>query len=173
MSTIPYANALGSLMYLMVCTRPDLASFVSLVSRFMSNPERLHWSALKWILRYLQGSKSVGIVFSKNKEEKYCIRGYVDADYAGDFDKRKSTSGFVFTLWGNMISWKSKLQQMVTLSSTESEYVALTEASKEAVWLKGFVNELELEQKIVEIKSDNQSAIYLSRTKSSTRGRNT
>ncbi|XP_031262345.1 secreted RxLR effector protein 161-like [Pistacia vera] len=107
----------------------------------------------------------MGIILCKNKEEQHCIRGFVDADYAhtGDIDKRKSTSSFVFTLWGNVISWKSKLQHLVTLSSTEFEYVALTEATKEAIWLKGFVNELELEQKNVEIKSDSQSAIHLSK----------
>ncbi|XP_031267729.1 secreted RxLR effector protein 161-like [Pistacia vera] len=154
MATIPYANALSYLRYLMVCSRPDLAYSVSLVSRFISNPSKAHWFALKWILRYLKGIKSVGILFRRNKRKDGCIEGFVNANYAGDFDRRKSTSTFVFTLWGNVVNWKSKLQHMVTLSSTESEYVALTKAAKEAKWLKGFVNELELEQGTVVINSD-------------------
>ncbi|XP_031248461.1 secreted RxLR effector protein 161-like [Pistacia vera] len=161
MAGIPYASALGSLMYLMVCSRPDLGFAVSLVSRFMSNLGRTHWMALKWIMRYLQGTKSAGIVFKKNHSCDDCVEGFCDADYAGDLDKRKSISWFVFTLWGNTVSWKSKLQHMVTLSSTESEYVALTEAAKEATWLKGLINELGIEQQTVKINSDSQSAIHL------------
>ncbi|XP_031281256.1 secreted RxLR effector protein 161-like [Pistacia vera] len=93
MAGIPYASALGSLMYLMVCSRPDLGFAVSLVSRFMSNPGRTHWMALKWIMRYLQGTKSVGIVFKKNHSCDEYVEGLNDADYAGDLDKRTSTSG--------------------------------------------------------------------------------
>ncbi|XP_031258360.1 secreted RxLR effector protein 161-like [Pistacia vera] len=161
METVPYASALGSLMYLMVCSRPDLAFSVSLVSRFMSNPGKPHWSALKGILRYLKETRSVGIVLKKNQNSDCCVDGYANANYIGDVDKRKSTFGFVFTLWGNVVSWKSKLQHMVTLSSTESEYVALTEAVKEASWLKGLINELGLEQQTMVINSDSQSAIHL------------
>ncbi|XP_031259416.1 secreted RxLR effector protein 161-like [Pistacia vera] len=102
--------------------------------------------ALKWIMRYLQGTRLAGIVFKKNHSCDECVEGYCDADYSGDLDKRKSTSRFVFTLWGNTVSWKSKLQHMVTLSSTELEYVALTEVAKEATWLKGLINELGIKQ---------------------------
>ncbi|XP_031254574.1 secreted RxLR effector protein 161-like [Pistacia vera] len=122
--------------------------------KFMSNPGKSHWMALKWIMRYLNGTKSVGIVFKRNQSYNNCIEGFADADYAGDMDRRKSTFGFVFTLWGNTVSSKSKLQHMVTLSSTESEYVVLTEVAKEATWLKGLVNELGIEQQTVKINSD-------------------
>ncbi|XP_031270992.1 secreted RxLR effector protein 161-like [Pistacia vera] len=161
MAKIPYASALGSLMYLMACSRPDLGFVVSLVSKFMSNPGKSQWMALKWIMKYLNGTRSIGIVFKKNQSDNDYVEGFSNANYASDVDRRKSTSGFVFTLWGNTISWKFKLQHMVTLSSTESEYVALIEATKEATWLKGLVNELGIEQQTVKINRNSQSAIHL------------
>ncbi|XP_031257653.1 secreted RxLR effector protein 161-like [Pistacia vera] len=151
MADVPYASALGSLMYLMLCSRPDLAFTVSLVSKFMSNPGRSHWVALKWIMRYLKGIRSVGIVFKKNQSYNNYVEGFAYADYARDMEKRKSTFGFVFTLWGNTVSWKSKLQHMVILSSIESEYVALIEAVNEATWLKDLANKLGIKQQTMMI----------------------
>ncbi|RVW54404.1 Retrovirus-related Pol polyprotein from transposon TNT 1-94 [Vitis vinifera] len=131
MSKVPYASAIGSLMYAMVCTRPDIAHAVGVVSRFMS-------ASLK-------------------------LQGYVDADFAGDIDSRKSTTGFVFTLGGTAISWTSNLQKIVTLSTTEAEYVAATEAGKEMIWLHGFLDELGKKQEMGILHSDSQSAIFLAK----------
>ena len=140
MAKIPYANAVGSLMYAMVCTRPDIAYSMSLVSRFMSNPGKVHWQALKWILRYIKGSLGKGLVYGGAYENSYspvAIEGFVDSDYVGCLDTRKSITGYIFTTFGTTISWKAGLQKVVALFSTEAEYIALTEAVKEALWLRG------------------------------------
>ncbi|KAL2517227.1 Uncharacterized protein Adt_13474 [Abeliophyllum distichum] len=132
MNRIPYSNAIGSIMYLMVCTRPDLTYDVSTRSRFMSNQGLDHWKALKWVPRYLRGSSDTGLVF-KNKSKGVMLKGFVDADYAGDTDNRKSTTSYVFTLCDSCMNWKSQLQHIVALSTTESEYIALTKAVKESL----------------------------------------
>ncbi|KAM7464831.1 hypothetical protein LguiB_012393 [Lonicera macranthoides] len=140
MKAVPYASAVGSLM-------PDLAHAVGMVSRYMSNPGKEHWNAVKWVLRYLQGTKSLGIVFER-KDGADSVAGFVDSDYAGDLDKRRSTTGYVFTLASGPVSWRSMLQATSALSTTEAEYMALTEASKEASIL---------------LRCDSQSALYLAK----------
>uniref|UniRef100_A0A2N9FA36 CCHC-type domain-containing protein n=1 Tax=Fagus sylvatica TaxID=28930 RepID=A0A2N9FA36_FAGSY len=162
MSKVPYASAVGCLMYAMVCTRPDLAHAVSTVSRYMANPGREHWNAVKWIFRYLKGTAEHGILFSRQPGTNSVV-GYVDADYAGEVDDRRSTTGFVFTLSGGPICWKSTLQSIVAMSTTEAEYMAVAEAAKEALWLKGLVKELGLNQGGVQMHCDSQSAIYLAK----------
>ena len=97
MSHVPYSNAIESLMYVMVCTRPDLAYVVSIVSRFMHNPGNAHWEAVKWILRYLKGSPDLGLVFDQHRVDPGGAVGYVDADYGGDLDRRRSLSAYIFT----------------------------------------------------------------------------
>ena len=145
MAKIPYANAVGSLMYVIMCTRPDIAYSMSLVSRFMSNPGKVHWQALKWILRYIKGSLGKGLVYGgadKNSYSSAAIEGFVDSNYAGCLDTRKSITGYIFTAFGTAISWKASLQKVVALSSTEAEYIALTEeAVKKALWLKGIARD--------------------------------
>uniref|UniRef100_A0A2N9HJ76 Integrase catalytic domain-containing protein n=1 Tax=Fagus sylvatica TaxID=28930 RepID=A0A2N9HJ76_FAGSY len=162
MSKVPYASAVGCLMYAMVCTRPDLAHAVSTVSRYMANPGREHWNAVKWIFRYLKGTAEHGILFSRQSGTNSVV-GYVDADYAGEVDDRRSTTGYVFTLSGGPICWKSTLQSIVAMSTTEAEYMAVAEAAKEALWLKGLVKELGLNQGGVQMHCDSQSAIYLAK----------
>ena len=130
MAKVPYASAIGSLIYVMVCTRPDIAQAVGAVSRYMNNPGKLHWEAVKWILRYLRGTTSKALCF---KGGDMVLTGYVDADLAGNVDIRRSTTGYVYTLGGTAVSWGSQLQKIVALSTTEAEYVAVTEASKEMV----------------------------------------
>ncbi|KAL5546738.1 hypothetical protein UlMin_006425 [Ulmus minor] len=127
---IPYASAIGSLMYAMVCTRPDLAYSASLVSRFMSNLGRGHWEAVKWILRYVKGALNVGLLYKRCEGSCAKLMGYVDTDYAGDLDKRRSLIGYVFTLFGCTMSWKAQLQPVVALSTMEAEYIAATEGIK-------------------------------------------
>ncbi|KAL9148736.1 hypothetical protein ABFS82_12G062000 [Erythranthe guttata] len=160
MQNIPYSNAIGSVMYLMVSTRPDIAYAVSCLSRYMSNPGMPHWEALKWLLRYLKHSLHVGLNFSKSETEIELI-GYVDSNFANDRDSRKSSTSYVFTLCGSCISWKSQLQNIVALSTTEAEYIAATEAIKEAIWLKGILREIGFLKKDVTVFSDSQSGIQL------------
>ena len=129
MSKIPYASAVGCLMYVMVCTRPDLAQDVSVVSKYMANPRKQHWDAVKWIFRYLRGTTNYDIMFERQQDES-SVRGYVDADYAGDLNDRRSTTGYVFTLAGGPICWRSMIQSLVALSTTESEYMVVAETAR-------------------------------------------
>jgi hypothetical protein len=101
-SQIPYANAVGSLMYAMVSTRPDISYVVGAVSRYMENPGKDHWATVKWVLWYLRGTSDYCITYNNGHD---LVFGYVDSDFAGDLDKRRSTSGYVFTLAGGAISW--------------------------------------------------------------------
>ena len=151
MSKVPYASAIDSLMYVMVCTRPDIANAVRVVSRFMSKPEKQHWEAVKWILRYLKGSSDTCLCFTGASLK---LQGYVDADFVGDIDSRKSTTRFVFTLGGTAISRASNLQKIVTLSTIEVEYVATTKAGNEMIWLHGFLDELGKKQEMGILHND-------------------
>ena len=160
MQTVPYASAVGSHMYAMVCTRPDIAHAVSTVSRFMSNLGRPHWEAVKWILRYLRDSTNLKLCFGKSDP---ALVAYTDADWAEDVDSRKSTLGYLITYARGVVSWQSKLQKCVALSTTEAEFIAATEASKELLWLKKFVRELGFDQGKYVLFCDNQSAIHLSK----------
>uniref|UniRef100_A0A2N9HLM6 Integrase catalytic domain-containing protein n=1 Tax=Fagus sylvatica TaxID=28930 RepID=A0A2N9HLM6_FAGSY len=160
MASIPYSSAVGSLMYAMVCTRPDIAHAVGVVSRFMVNPGKEHWEAVKWIFRYLRGSSKSCLSFGSSKP---VLEGYTDADMAGDLDGRKSTSGFLFTFAGGAVSWQSKLQKCVALSTTEAEYIAATEAGKEMLWMKRFLQDLGLKQDEYVVHCDSQSALDLSK----------
>ena len=110
MSKVPYSNAVGSLMYAMVCTRPDISHEVGIVSRYMHNPGKEHWKAVKWILRYIQKTLDVCLIFKKDDMVGQHVVGYCDSDYAGDLDKRRSNTGYVFTLVKAPVSWKSTLQ---------------------------------------------------------------
>lgn len=160
MSKVPYSSAVGSLMYAMVCTRPDIAYAVGVVSRFLSNPGKEHWNAVKWILRYLRGTAKQCLCFGN---EKQLLTGYVDADMAGDVDSRKSTSGYLITFAGGAVSWQSRLQKCIALSTTEAEYIAITEGCKEILWMKKFLQELGQNQESYVLHCDSQSAIHLSK----------
>ena len=141
MRHIPYASAVGSLMYAMLCTRPDICFAVGVVSRFQSNPGLDHWVAVKHILKYLKRTRNYMLVYSG---EDMILRGYTDSDFQTDVDSRKSTSGSVFTLSGGAIVWRSIKQSCIADSTMEAEYVAACEAAKEAVWLRKFLGDLEV-----------------------------
>ena len=158
MERVPYASAVGSLMYAMVCTRPDLAHAVGSVCRFLSNPGREHWNAVKCIMRYLRGTSSLKLCFGN---EKLFLVGYTDSDMAGDVDSRRSTSGYLITFGGGAVAWQSKLQKCVALSTTEAEFIAITEACKEMLWMKKFLQELSFTQEKYVLFCDSQSAIHL------------
>ena len=163
MSKVPYASAVGSLMYAMVYTRPDIAHAVGVARKYMKNLGKEHWMVVKWILRYLRGTTIQALCFGGSN---ITLQGYVDADMAGDRDNRRSTIGYVFTVGGTAVSWVSKPQSVVALSTTEAEYVAATEASKEMIWLQTFLDELGKKQELGRLYSDNQSAIHLAKNSS-------
>ncbi|XP_031287486.1 secreted RxLR effector protein 161-like [Pistacia vera] len=162
MENIPYANVVGSVMYAMISTQPDLSFAISLLSRFMSNPGFEHWLALKWLFRYINSYVHVGLNYGKRYDSLDLV-GFVDSDFAGDKDSRKSTTTYVFTLGGNCVSWKSQLQPIVALSTTEAEYVAVTDVFKEALWLQGLLSEVNLLEGTIIVYLDSQSAIHLSK----------
>ena len=126
----------------------------------MSRPGKQHWEAVKWILRYLKGSSDTCLCFTGASLK---LQDYVNVDFVGDIDSRTSTTGFVFTLGGTTISQASNLQNIVTLSTTEAEYVAATKAEKEMIWLQGFLDELGKKQEMGILHSDSQSAIFLAK----------
>ena len=162
-SKVPYSNAVGSLMYAMVCIRPDISHAVGIVNRYMHNPGKEHWQAVKWILRYIQKTLDVGLIFEKDDMVGQHVVGYCDSDYVGDLDKIRSTTGYVFTLAKAPVSWKSTLQSTVALSTTEAEYMAITEVVKEAIWIQGLLDDLGVGQKQVTVFCDSQSAIHLAK----------
>lgn len=158
-----YQSIVGSLMYAMLGTRPDLAFAVSAVSRFSSNPDKTHMRAVERILRYLHDTADMGLVFRGTLQP---LSGYTDSDWAGDPDTRRSTSGYVFSLGSAAISWSSKRQPTVSLSTCEAEYIGQTNATKEAIWLQGFLKQIDpgdpgLGATI--IYGDNQGAIALAK----------
>lgn len=138
-----YQRAVGSLMYAMVQTRPDIAYAVSTLAQYSSNPNQTHWTAVKRIFRYLKGTLNLGIEYSRDARRGNELVGYSDADYAGDRDSRRSTSGFVFMLAGGPITWASRKQTSVALSTCEAEYMAMSKASTEAMWLRKLLHEVD------------------------------
>jgi hypothetical protein len=135
MAQKPYRQLIGSLLYLANCTRPDLAHAIGLTARFASNPGEQHWKSLKRILRYLQGTKDLCIRYGKEVPDMpFCpLHGNVDAGW-GDAEDFRSTTGYNMVSWGGCISWRSVKQKSTALSSCEAEYMAASEAAKEAVW---------------------------------------
>ncbi|PHT85263.1 hypothetical protein T459_07369 [Capsicum annuum] len=139
MTLVSYASVVGSLMYAMVCTRPGIAYVVKVVSRYMAHPSKEHWEAIKWLLRYLRSTSSTSLCFGNGKA---ILQSFVDDDLGGDVDSSKSTSGYIYTIGGTAVIWISRLQKCVSLSSTESEYMAIAEAGKEMIWLADYLEEL-------------------------------
>ena len=158
-----YQSGVGKLIYLSTRTRPDIAYAVSSVAKFTSRPTQQHWTAVKHILRYLTGTINYGLLFTETKS-KECT-GYSDADWGGDVDDRKSTSGYLFKMCGASVSWKSKKQSCVALSTAEAEYMSLTSAAQEAIWLNRLLAELHRKDtsRPAIVYEDNQSAISMTR----------
>ena len=135
-----YQSAVGSLLYLLTRTRPDISFAVSNVAKYCSDPSKEHWIAVKRILRYLKGSTHLGLLYTKQGPTE--VIGYSDADWGGDKDDHRSTSGYIFQIGGTAISWYSRKQSSVALSTAEAEYMALSSASQEAVWLRQLYTDL-------------------------------
>ena len=156
-----YKQIVGSLMYL-TATRPDIMFVVSFVSRFMEHPKEAHLRVTRRILRYLKGTLDFGLFYRKG--EKSDLIGFTDSDYVGDLDDRKSTSGYVFMMGSEAISWSSKKQPIVTLSTTEAEFVAATSCACQAIWLRKILEKLQFKQTgATTVYCDNSSAIKLSK----------
>jgi len=169
MKSIPYASAVGSIMYAQVCTRPDLAFVTGMLGRYQSNPGMDHWKGVKKVLRYLQGTKHYMLTYKRSDSLE--VIGYSDADFAGCVDTTKSTSGYVFTLANGAISWKSSKQTLTASSTMQAEFVACYEAVGQAVWLKNFIPGLRVVDSIskpLTLYCDNIAAVtYASNNKSS------
>jgi len=158
----PYREAVGCLNYIVQISRPDISYVVSNLARFSNNPSEMHWRAAKHVMKYLKGTVSLSLCYNKETQDE--LIGYCDSDYAGDLVSRKSTSGYIFTLHGGPIAWSSSLQKVTALSSSEAEYMAMSEALKELLWLRSLLKSLGLEQSgETELKVDNQAAIALSK----------
>ncbi|KAH9668793.1 Integrase catalytic domain-containing protein [Citrus sinensis] len=160
MSRVPYASAVRSLMFTMICTIPDIAQVVGAVSRYMANPDGEHWIAVKRIMRYIRGNSDVALCYGGSE---FTVRRYVNLDFAEDLDKRKSTTGYVFTLAGGAVSWVSKLQTVVALSTTKVEYMAAIQDCKEAIWIQRLLEELGHKQEKFFVFCDSQSALHIAR----------
>jgi hypothetical protein len=161
-----YAKAIGSLMYAMLGTRPDIAYAVSYCSRFLAKPTEAHRGAVKRIMRYLKATIDLCLVYEGEIEP---LIGFTDSDWAGDRETRRSTSGYVFNLGSGAISWSSKRQSSTALSSCEAEYIGQTQATKEAIWLRRLLKELQIAEEEGQapaatiIYGDNQGAIALAK----------
>ena len=160
MKKVPYASAIGSIMYAMICTRPDVSYALSMTSRYQSNPGEGHWTAVKNILKYLKRTKDSFLIYGG--DEELVVKGYTDASFQTDRDDTVSQSGFVFCLNGGAVSWKSSKQETVADSTMEAEYIAASEAAKEAVWLRKFISGLGVVPSIADpvvLYCDNNGAI--------------
>ena len=151
-------------MYAMLGTRPDIAFAVQQLSQFNADPSITHLTAAKRVIRYLQGSKSLGITYSKGE-----LHGYADSDFAGDVDNAKSTGGYVFLMRSGAVSWSSKKQSTVATSTTHAEYIAGFEAAREAAWLQLLLDNIKVtgipipSEKPITIYEDNSGCVALTK----------
>ena len=163
MRQVSYASTVGSLMYVLLCTRPDIYYSVGMVSQYQSNLGPKHWQAVKCILKYLRKTRDYILV---HRYEDLIPIGYTDLDFQSNLDFRKSTSGCVFTFEGGAITWRSVKQSCIADSTIEAEYVAAYEEGKEAIWLKKFLSDLgvvRIEQVPIILFCDNSGAVAQSK----------
>ena len=157
-----YQALIGSLTYAVTGTRPDIAQALGSVNQFSSNLSQAHWAAAKRILRYIKVTASLGIQFNGTKDDSVHLEGYVGADWGSNPNGRKSQSDYGYFLSGGLISWTSKKQPVVALSSTEAEYMAASFALQEALWLRSLLRDMNFKQEQpTVIHEDNQAAIAL------------
>jgi hypothetical protein len=144
-----YMSLVGSLLYLATCTRSDIAQSVGVLSKFMAGPTSAHWTAALGVLRYVSTTSGYGLTYGG---DSISIVGYCDADYAGDIDTRRSTTGYLFMMGGGAISWSSKRQATVAASTVEAEYMAAAAAVKEGLWVRNLAMELGLGDATINIR---------------------
>lgn len=158
----PYAKLIGELMWIGNTVRPDIAFAVNALARQLKNPKQSHWEAAKRVLRYLKGSKDLGIVYNRSASKE--VVGYSDSDWATDPADRKSTTGYLFVYAGGAVSWKSRKQTVVATSTAEAEYLAASSATNEARWLRSFLTEINRQHDgPTTIFVDNMAAIHMTR----------
>ncbi|XP_073979926.1 uncharacterized protein [Rhodnius prolixus] len=156
---LPYRELIGALTYLVLATRPDISYSVSRLGQFNNCYTKEHWVAAKRVLRYLKGTADVGITYVSDKKP---LVGYVEADWAGNTDGRRSCTGFIFMYSGGPISWDSKKQRTVALSSTEAEFMSMTEAVKESIYLQRIFGEVGCEvSEPITLFNDDKGALKL------------
>ncbi|GJT33875.1 putative RNA-directed DNA polymerase [Tanacetum coccineum] len=163
MQNVPYASAVGSIMYAVRCTRPDVAFAQNITSRFQQNPGEPHWTAVKTILKYLRNTKDMFLVYGGNPEAELRVDCYCDAGFETDRDDTKSQTGYVFILNGGAVDWKSSKQSITAMSATEAEYIAASEAGMEAVWIRKFISGLGIVPTInepIKMFCDNSAALH-------------
>ena len=168
MKNIPYTSAVGSLMYAQVCTRPDIAFAVGVLGRYQSNPGINHWRAAKKVMRYLQGTKDYMLMYRRTYSLE--VIGYSDANFASCVDSQKSTSGYIFKLADEAVSWKSATQTLTATSTMEAEFVSYFEASSHGVWLKSFISGLRIVDSIsrpFKLYYDNSAAVFMAKNNKS------
>lgn len=160
-----YQKISGQLQYLAGTTRPDICHAASALARYNARPTQEHWNAIRGTLKYLNGTRNVKIIYrgtTENIKENIQIDVYSDADYGGETDTRRSRTGYAIVLMGSLVSWQSKLQPTIALSTTEAEYQATTSAVKEVLWIKNFLDQLINPKNIsINVYVDNQSALHL------------
>lgn len=160
---VSYASVVGSLMYAMLGTRPDLAYVVGLLGRYTAAPKAAHWEVAKRALRYLKYTRTMVLRYKRSHSPMHFV-GYSDSDWSGDEDTSRSTSGYVFMCNRGAISWRSRRQKLVALSSTEAEYIALSDIGQHLSWLRRFFAEVGQKQRgPTLIHSDNAGAIILAK----------
>lgn len=164
----PYRELIGCIIYLVVCTRPDLSYTVNYFSRFQNNASDEHYNYLKRVLRYLKLTVDFGLVY-KDRGYKNVVLGYCDADWASDIVDRRSVSGYCLMLYNNIVSWCTQKQKTVSLSTAEAEYMALGLICCEAIWFKGFLNQIGINCETVFVCEDNQSCIHIAKNRENSR----
>lgn len=157
---LPYQQLIGSLMYISIGTRPDISHTVSVLSQFNVHYGEVHWRAAKRVLRYLKATKDRKLTYSSNTGD---VIGYADADYGSNLIDRRSYTGYVFQMSGSSVSWESRKQRTVAQSTTEAEYMALSEACKEAIYIRSLISDIFSLSFPITIMCDNQSAISLTK----------
>lgn len=166
MRSVPYIQATGALLYLAMCTRPDIAYAVGVLCRFNASPGPKHWQAVKHLLRYVRGTLDYKIEYSADaaNSSPSPFVAYADADHGGNPDNGRSTTGSILMVAGGTVSWMSKLQTLVALSTTEAEFVAASETGRELCWLRNFLADIGTPQSIpLTLNLDNTSAILVSK----------
>ncbi|XP_061346949.1 secreted RxLR effector protein 161-like [Gastrolobium bilobum] len=165
MESIPYASVVGSLMYALTCSRPDINFAVGMLGRYQSNPGMKHWKDTKKVLRYLQGMKDHMLIYKRSNELE--VIGYTDSDFGGCLDSRKSTFGYLFMFAQGAISWKS------ATSTMEAEFVACFKATTHALWLWNFISGLAVVDTISrpqKIYCDNSTTVFFSKNERYSKG---
>jgi hypothetical protein len=164
MRGIPYLAAVGSLNYLAIGTRLDIAHAVGELGQFNSNPGLSHWKAVQHVLKYLKGTAELGLTYGgSSPDPQVSLQAYCDANYAGDEDRRRSTTGYAFFIGGAAVSWSSKRQPTVATSSSDAEYMAANFAGREAMWMKQLLTELGYHLPRLTLWCDSQPAIAVSK----------